>query len=736
METVVDHTFSSSMQDATAAASLSVAATGCLTILFASLLGAVFLYVQKRQQNSLRSSNTDKGGDELVEINKHDYPGGIISVYYGTQTGTAESFARQLEREGPEHGFYIHVLDLEDMQVEQLLEEKCKDQDTGIARVILLAATYGEGEAPDNAALFAEELKEKSGTDIVWDEKKQPLDTILVAEPNCLEGVEFVVFGLGNKQYDHYNVMGKFFDRALQLVGGKRLMELGLGDDDDDLEGDFEAWKDQKLWPMLEKTYLPDGFKKNNKANSNGHDHANSNGTTNGSSKMPDCQYAIEYIVPNGKPIVPNMNLAEHQIHGQGRHYFSAVDCPVTVVRELRSQTTLTAEDGGGSTVHIEVDISQAAKQGKSALKYQTADNFGVLPLNQTNIVEAVANKLGYDLNAYFSLSAAPGHDWHGAPFPMPCSVREALTRYTDLQASPRRSDLKLLAAYATDVIDQKALLRMSSLEGKAEYRQKIVDDYIGIADLICKKCPSLQMPLEHFLNLCPMLQTRFYTISSSSSVHPTSVHMTVAVTKATRPSDGSTFHGVCSHHMATRCQPQVRHDCVLRVFNRPSSFRLPHDTTRPIILIGPGTGIAPMRALLQERAYQKSVLKKNVGTNVLYFGCQKRTLDFLYQDELQAFVDNGTLHQLHLAFSREQKEKIYVQHVLSSNAKDTWNLIDAQGAYIYVCGAVKMGHDVQEALKEIIQSQSGTTCKTPEEAKDYLNRLAKNGRYVQELWA
>jgi NADPH-ferrihemoprotein reductase len=733
METVVE-TSTANMQQAAASAAASSSssslataaslpvATGCVTILLASILGAAFLLVQKRRlntsQNSASHSSSSTGKDETVVISKQDYPGGQISVYYGTQTGTAESFARQLEREGPEHGFYIHVMDLEDMQVEQLLEEQRKDADSGISRVIFLAATYGEGEAPDNAALFAEALKEKSGTDIVWDEKKQPLDTIIPAEPNALQGIEYVVFGLGNKQYDHYNVMGKFFDRAFSLVGGKRLMELGLGDDDDDLEGDFETWKDNKLWPMLEKTYLPDPSVLKERNNNN---NATSNGASSSAAfKMPDCQYAIEYMTPNGnKPILPNMNLAEHQIHGQGRHYFSAVDCPVTAVRELRSPSD------GGSTLHMEVDISQA-----KSVQYQTADNFGVLPLNATDLVEAVAQKLGYDLNAYFTLKAAPGHDWHGAPFPMPCSVRDCLTRYTDLQGAPRRSDLKLLASYATDPTDQKALLRMSSMDGKAEYREKIVDDYMGLAGLIVHKCPSIQMPLEHFLNLCPMMQTRFYTISSSSSVHPTSVHMTVALTTAQRK-DGSVFNGVCSHHMATTKPGQD----VLRVFNRSSSFRLPQDTTRPIILIGPGTGIAPMRALLQERSYQKQVLKKTVGPNVLYFGCKKRSQDFLYQDELQAFAKDGILNQMHLAFSREQSNKVYVQHLLASNAKDTWDLIDAQGAYIYVCGAVKMGHDVQEALKEIIQSQ-GKNCSNPDEAKDYLNRLAKSGRYVQELWA
>jgi NADPH-ferrihemoprotein reductase len=149
--------------------------------------------------------------------------------------------------------------------------------------------------------------------------------------------------------------------------------------------------------------------------------------------------------------------------------------------------------------------------------------------------------------------------------------------------------------------------------------------------------------------------------------------------------------------------------------------------------MIGPGTGIAPMRALLQERAYQRDSLKQPVGLNVLYFGCKKRTQDYLYQDELIQYQRSGVLHELHLAFSREQKEKVYVQHLLAKNAKDTWELVQDKGAYIYVCGGVKMGNDVHAVLQDICESQGRLQVS---DAKAYLDKLASEGRYVQELWA
>lgn len=627
-------------------------------------------------------------------VDKTKYPGGEISVYYGTQTGTAESFARQLEREGAEHGFLVHVVDLEDIMVDDLVATNKKDSDTGIARALFLTSTYGEGEPTDNTVDFVARLRELANLEVIGLENSGTN-----GEPRQnLVGLEYGVFGLGNREYEHYNAIGKFFDKALQLTGGKRVVELGLGDDCQDLEGDFETWKDTKLWPTLKKLYIHDAAALD-KLEHTPHE-----------KDLPSCAYAIEYYTNPQEPDDTPLD----KVHGSSRHYFSSVDCPIRAIRELRSN------EDPGSTVHIEIDISKSKD-----LVYETADNLGVLPLNQPSIVDSVAKALNFDLDKIFSLKNAEGHEWHGAPFPMPISVRECLTRYCDLTQAPRRSDLKLLAAYAKDPLDQKALLRMASKEGKAEYREKILDSHCGLADVF-RLCPSIEASLEHFLSFCPPLQTRFYTISSSSSVHPDSIHLTVAVTEAARK-DGSIFKGVCSGHLAG-----LKVGDKVRVFNRSSTFRLPKDPSKPILMVGPGTGVAPFRALLQERSFQKMEKKLNVGSNVLYFGCKKRTLDFLYEDELDAFKKSGILNELHVAFSREQEKKVYVQNLLKQNGKATWKLI-SEGGHIYVCGGVKMGNDVMETLRTIVSEEG----KMPlDNAKSFLNNLSSEGRYVQELWA
>eukprot|EP00957_Ditylum_brightwellii_P082091 6242464-Ditylum_brightwellii.AAC.1 len=219
----------------------------------------------------------------------------------------------------------------------------------------------------------------------------------------------------------------------------------------------------------------------------------------------------------------------------------------------------------------MEIDISKS----KDVINYQTADNLGVLPVNDDKVIEAVANALSYDLDAVFRIKAAPGKEGkHSVPFPTPCTVRECLSRYCDLTIAPRRSDLKQLAAYAKDPLDRSALLRMASKEGKAEYHEKIIDAHVGIGDIVSNLCRSIEAPLEHFIGLCPRLHPRYYTISSSSSQHPDSIHITVSILKEELGS-GSVYTGVCSNHLAGIIQ-----NGKIRVFCRDSTFRLPSDVS------------------------------------------------------------------------------------------------------------------------------------------------------------
>lgn len=191
-------------------------------------------------------------------------------------------------------------------------------------------------------------------------------------------------------------------------------------------------------------------------------------------------------------------------------------------------------------------------------------------------------------------------------------------------------------------------------------------------------------------------------------------------------------FAGVCSTYLK-----EAEKKSKIRVFVRPSTFRLPASLSVPIIMVGPGTGIAPMRALLQEREFRArddTSATKGAGKNTLYFGCRKREVDYIYRDELEAYEKSGTLSKLHLAFSRQHRgQKVYVQNLLESplNASDVHQDV-ALGAYIYVCGATAMGTDVMECFAKLFQEHYHIT---KDQATDMIKDLQKKGRYVQELW-
>ena len=637
------------------------------TLLIASGLG----YVMMTRDGSPTPKPSDKVKDNCGE--KKDLAGDSdevdtrtkLTVYFGSQTGTSEGQARTLNIEGAEKEFDVSVVDLEDFEEEEAAEMWASKAEKKEAQIFLMA-TYGEGEPTDNANIF-----------IRW------LKTEAKENNKSMSNVPFMVFGLGNTQYEHYNAMGKLVDKLVEELGGNRILPLGMGDDDKSMEDDFEAWK-EKVWNALESRYKANTTKKRTKSRGMSMD------------DLPTCQYEVEILDKPQPCEIPS----DDQINASNRHFFHCYDVPITVNKELRSK------EDGGSTKHIEVDLKKAEPLKKNAgsekLSYLTADNCGVLPLNSSDVVSALADKLNFDLKQSFRLIPNKHADAKTQKsfkhiFPTPCTVEDCLGRYCDLTSVPRRSELKVLALYARDKVDRQALLRMASKEGKEEYKSKIESQHVGVVKLITKFVPSVKMTLPEFIAFCPRLVPRMYTISSSSSVHPKSLAMTVSVIKE-KNEDGTIFSGVCSTHLANV------DNC--RIFVRPSTFRLPVSVSTPIIMIGPGTGVAPMRALLQEREHQAKK-EKVKGNNVLYFGSKNRKLDYLYSEEFDAWEKCGVLTKLYLAFSREQKQKIYVQHLLAKNAQDTWDLVKS-GAYIYICGGTGMGKDVVKELSRIAKEVGG----------------------------
>eukprot|EP00611_Tribonema_gayanum_P027840 TRINITY_DN699_c0_g1_i4.p1 TRINITY_DN699_c0_g1~~TRINITY_DN699_c0_g1_i4.p1 ORF type:complete len:654 (-),score=302.60 TRINITY_DN699_c0_g1_i4:336-2297(-) len=639
----------------------------CAGLTLGALVTAVasFLLLKKGRQEKAAQAN---GEAQHAIDDSERWPAGPLSIYFGSQTGTAEGFAKTLAAEGARKGFNTQVVDLEDFNEFQLAEA---------GKAIFIMATYGEGDPTDNAMAFMDWLKQADK------------DASLAST-----GLRYTAFGLGNRQYEHYNRTGKATHAGLAEAGAELMFEYGEGDDDGTLEDDFEAWK-EKMWAAV----APEA---------EGVPSFEADAAAPPEALLAELPFALHFLSDaEAAALAPT---PEYEAAASTRYYWQGRAATVTVNRELRAWT-----EDGGSTRHVEVSLDG------TDLAYETADNFVVLPENPADAVEALAQAQGYRLDQWFTIEHSSSGD--KAAFPTPCTVREALTRYVDVCGVPRKGTVERLAAFAADPAERARLARLVSRGARDEFRAFVTDARRTLAELLTRDFRSARVPLAHLLHAVPHLQPREYTIASSAAAHPRAVHLTVALLREDR-GGGRRFHGLCTRHLAALEAPGAP----LRALVRASTFRLPADDSVPIILVGPGTGIAPMRALLQERRHRRAR-----GAAVLYFGCRSAQRDYLYRAELEAFLADGTLTALRTAFSRDQAAKVYVQDRLREHGAEAWRLLRDGGAHVYVCGGTAMGADVAAAFADVAKDAGGLD---DADAKAFMQRLHAEGRYVQELWS
>ena len=270
--------------------------------------------------------------------------------------------------------------------------------------------------------------------------------------------------------------------------------------------------------------------------------------------------------------------------------------------------------------------------------------------------------------------------------------------------------------------------MKLEALAGDDTFRASVYDAKLHLLDVL-ERFPSVACSLDLLLSLRPTLKPRYYSIASSPRALPHACALTVGVHTAPRP-DGSTHEGVCSHHLARGVVGQaegaagvLHHDAERGTDGRP----------REVILIGPGTGLAPLRGFIEERAAQRRAGVK-VGKTSLYFGCRRSDHDWIYRDAMERWLRDGDLDALAVAFSREpDRPRVYVQDLLRRDGATVFRALEG-GASVYVCGDAKhMAPDVLRALVEVVEREAKVS---RAEAEGYVERLRAEGRCLQDVWA
>jgi len=492
--------------------------------------------------------------------------------------------------------------------------------------------------------------------------------------------LRYAVFGCGNSDWTAtYQSVPRYIDDQLRAHGGRNAYLRGEGDARDDLEGQFESWF-AKLRPLAVKEFGID---------------------------------AKFDTAPDDAPlyrIEPVAQASVNSIVATG----GAVPMKLLANRELQKGSER-------STRHIEIALPEQAT-------YRVGDHLSVMPRNDPALVDAVARRFGFAPDDQIRLRVAEGRRAQ-LPTGEAISVGRLLGEFVELQQIATRKQIATMAEHTRCPKTKPRLLSWAGDDAASSerYRAEVLGTRKSVYDLL-EEYPACELPLQNYLEMLSPLAPRYYSISSSPAVDRSCCSVTVAVVEGPAMSGRGRYRGVCSNYLAGRRVGDTIHATVRET---KAGFRLPDDDAVPLIMIGPGTGLAPFRGFLQERAARQAK-GAVLGPALLFFGCRHPDRDYLYADELKGFAADGVV-ELHTAFSRGDGPKTYVQHLIAREQDRVWDLIE-RGAIIYVCGdGGKMEPDVKGALMAIYRARSGSDDAA---AAKWIDELGTSNRYVLDVWA
>lgn len=671
-----------------------------------------------------------------------------VVLFWGSQSGTAQVFARRFARQlQSQYAIKVEAADLDDYDHETLTRLP-----PGPAPILgFVLATYGEGDPPDNAYGLSKAL-----VSLAQDRNRDD------AASTCLSNLRYIIFGLGNSKYRHYNHFVDVVEDALQGLGATRIGSLGKADDAAvNSEEHFSSWT-MEIEDQLEQNLRLTKQKR---------------------SYQPSI-VVRELVEPPHEAILflgePHRELLMRDKDSQPTKGAIANDGAMMplILPIVQAQELITA--GDRHCVHLELDLA-----GLPSAQYQTGDHLAVWPMNPEDEIDRTLRILGLEQkrHVHVDMSSTTDHpvslSSHNAalvPIPTPTTIETLFRYYLDLCGPVSRTVLTGLAEFAPGPEARASLGRLTN--DPQVFASHVSQRCLSLSRVLqdIEPEPPWQVPLSYLVENLNMVQPRYYSISSSALVQPHRVTIAAAITVERIPTHGAdptttdtdTFHGLASSYLfalaaqsssssGTLGVPTGRRRSSLRrshdlegprrslaggrIFAciRPSHFKLPANPSTAIIMIGTGTGVAPFRGFVQERAMVSKRSGTTVGKMILVLGFRHREEDYLYQQEWRDAQESLGHEQLKLwvTFSRqgppETPKANYVQHSLAQHADEVFRLLHQDPeSVVYLCGSIRMARDVEVSLVEYFARWKNIDTI---EAQRWFDTMRARRRWQEDVW-
>ncbi len=505
------------------------------------------------------------------------------------------------------------------------------------------------------------------------------------AAPTAADTVAYSVFGCGNTEWAAtYQAVPTLLDEQLAAHGGRRVHPRGEGNAAADFDAQYRSWH-AGLWAGVA-----------------------------GALDLPAEVAALGTAGPRLSITLTNRQLTNPVIVS-----YHASPAQVRENRELIH--AVNGDTPQRSTRHLEIALAPGTS-------YRAGDHLGVLPRNNIDLIRRVMARFALDAGQYVTIIPNSGTHTH-LPIDEPAPLLGVLGSCVELQDVATRDDIDVLARYTDDAGQKAALQALTGDDegSQARYREQVFVANRSVLDLL-DRFPACRVPFEVYLDTLPPLRPRYYSISSSPLVSRETASITVGVLRAPARAGAGTFTGVCSGYLE-----QVPPNGTLFTFVREPSiaFRPPENPHVPMIMIGAGTGMAPFRGFLQERAAMRDQ-GVPVAASLLFFGCRSQETDLLYAEEMQAFERQG-LVRVENAFSRSPAGGCrYVQQAMLDCADEVWGLLQQEAA-VFVCGnASTIAPGVRASLTQIFKDHTGTG---DADARAWLGGMRSADRFVEDIW-